>query len=127
MVIMSTLKDTWWQYAAAVIAIVLAVVVAVNLSEPATGPWWKHFFGTIALGGAPLVIAGGLFVRRRKQRIGSMTLAVGVMPGVAALVLFWWPPFLISGLFSLAVMVSAFIDANEHPVTVPVELHDRSA
>ncbi len=33
------------------LAIVLAVVVAVNLSEPATGPWWKHFFGTIALGG----------------------------------------------------------------------------
>jgi hypothetical protein len=56
MEIMSTLKDTWWQYAAAAIAIVLAVVVAVNLSEPATGPWWKHFFGTIALGGAPLVL-----------------------------------------------------------------------
>jgi len=120
----STLKDTWWQYAAAVIAMVLAVVVARNLGEPATGPWWKHFFGTIALGGAPLVIAGGLVVRRRTQRIGSLMLAVGVMPGVAALVLFWWPPFLLFGLFSLAVMVSAFIDADEHPVTVPAPVHD---
>jgi hypothetical protein len=127
MEIMTTLKETWWQYGAAVIAIVLAVVVAVNLSEPATGPWWKHFFGTIALGGAPLVIAGGLLVRWRKQRIGSLMLAVGVMPGVAALVLFWSPPFLLFGLISLGVMVSAFIDADERPVTVPVELHDRSA
>lgn len=121
---MSRLKDTWWQYAAAVIAVVLAVGVAMNLSEPATGPWWKHFFGTIALGIAPLVIAVGLVVRRRIQRIGSVMLAVGVMPGVAALVLFWWPPFLLFGLFSLAVMVSAFIDAGEHPVPVLVELHD---
>ena len=39
-------------------------------------------------------------------------LAVGVMPGVAALVLFWWPPFLVFGLFSLAVMVSAFVWAS---------------
>jgi hypothetical protein len=123
---MTTLKETWWLYSAGVIAIVLAVVVVVNLSEPATGPWWKHFFGAIALGGAPLMIAGGLFVRRRTQRIGSLMLAVGVMPGVAALVLFWWPPFLLFGLFSLTVMVSAFIDAAEHPVTVPVELHDRT-
>jgi MYXO-CTERM domain-containing protein len=124
MEIMSTLKDTWWQYAAAVIAVVLAVVVARNLGEPATGPWWKHFFGTIALGGAPLVIAGGLVVRRRRRRVGSLMLAVGVMPGVAALVLFWWPPFLLFGLFSLAVMVSALIDADKHPVTVPAPLQD---
>jgi hypothetical protein len=59
-----------------------------------TGPWWKHLFGAIALGGAPLMIA------------------VGVIPGVAALVLFGWPPFLPFGLFSLAVMISAFIDAD---------------
>ncbi len=121
---MRTWKATWWQYAAAVIAIVLGVGVAMNLSEPATGPWWKHFFGTIALGVAPLVIAGGLVVRQRNQRIGSVMLAVGVMPGVAALVLFWWPPFLFFGLFSLAVMVAAFIDAGEHPVPVPVEFRD---
>jgi hypothetical protein len=61
MEIMSTLKDTWWQFAAATIAIVL----------------------------------------------------------------FWLPPFLLFGLFSLAVMVSAFIDAAERPVPVPVKLHDR--
>ncbi len=72
------------------------------------------------------MIAGGLFVRRRTQRIGSLMLAVGVMPGVAALVLFWWPPFLLFGLFSLAVMISAFIDADQHPVTIPGELVDRS-
>jgi hypothetical protein len=33
---------------------------------------------------------------------------------VAALVMFWWPPFLLLGLFSFAVMVSAINDAERH-------------
>jgi hypothetical protein len=124
MEIVGTLKETWWQYAAAVIAMVFAAVAVRNLGEPATGPWWKHTLGTTALVAAPLVISVGLVIRRRMQRIGSLMLAVGVMPGVAALMLFWWPPFLVFGLFSLAVMVSAFIDSAEHPVTVPAPVHE---
>jgi fatty acid desaturase len=44
-------------------------------------------------------------------------IAVGVTPCVAALALFWSPPFLLLGLLSLAVMVSAIKDADSRRAT----------
>ena len=109
-----TLKTRWWLFAAALVATVFTMADIWSLAnpEPATGPWYKHFFGTIALLGAPIVTFAGLIARTRNRRVGSIMIAVGVAPGVAALVLFWSPPFLLFGSLSLAVMVSAITDAQ---------------
>jgi hypothetical protein len=110
----ATLTERWWLFAAALVATVFTVADIWSLAnpEPATGPWYKHFFGTIALLGAPIVTFAGLIARTRNRRVGSIMIAVGVAPGVAALVLFWSPPFLLFGSLSLTVMVSAITDAQ---------------
>lgn len=110
---MSSWSNAWWRYAAALIAIVLAIAGVDGLFEPASGPWYKWVLGRSALVAAPLVIAAGLLVRTRHQRNGSLLIAVGVLPGAAAVVLFWSPPFLLFGLLSIAVLCKAADDVDE--------------
>lgn len=116
---MDTFRNRWWRFAAAGIAVVLAAAGLRTLFEPATGPWYKHVLGSAGLLSAPLMIVAGLIVRSRNKKPGDVMLAVGVLPGAAALVLFWYPPFLLFGLLSLAVITSALLDAqldgSRHP------------
>ncbi len=109
---MSSFSTAWWRYAAALIAIVLAIVGFDGVFEPASGPWYKWVLGRSAIVAAPLVIAAGLLVRTRHQRNGSLMIAVGVLPGAAAVVLFWSPPFLLFGLLSIAVLCQAADDVD---------------
>lgn len=110
--VMDTIKAGWWRVMAALIAIVIAGATIPSIGEPATGPWWKNFFGTAALLTVPLVIGAGLLVHRRHQRHGSMLVVVGVLPGCAALVLFWHPVFLLFGLCSISVLIAAINDVD---------------
>ncbi len=111
---MDSLKAGWWRFGAGAIAIVLAVVGFDGLFAPASGPWYQWFLGRSALAVAPLVILAGMIVRVRQPRNGSILIALGVLPGAAAIVLFWWPPFLLFGLFSMTVLCFAIDDADRH-------------
>jgi hypothetical protein len=102
----------WWRAAAVAVAAVLAFAGVSSLFDPATGPWYKYTFGRLALLAAPLAIVTGLFLPARYRRQGSTLVAVGSLPGAAAIALFWSPPFLLFGLFSIAVMIGAFNDAE---------------
>jgi len=110
-------KSRWWLFGAALGAAILTVadILSIVSPEPAAGPWYKQLFGAITLIGGPIVTFAGLIVRLRNRRVGGIMIAVGVAPGVAALVLFWSPPFLLFGSLSLAVMISAINDAQTPP------------
>lgn len=107
------LRTGWWRAAAVAVAAVLAFAGISSMFDPATGPWYTYTFGRLALLAAPAAIFVGLQMRARRRSAGSALVAVGLLPGAAAIVLFWWPPFLLFGLFSIAVMVGAIDDAED--------------
>jgi len=51
-------------------------------------------------------------MRRRRRAVGSTSVTVGLLPGAAAIVLFWALPFLLFGLISIAALVGAINDAE---------------
>lgn len=104
------LRTGWWRVGSLVVAGVLAAAAVHGLFEPATGPWYKYTFGRLALVAAPIAIVAGLSMRRRWQ--GSALVAVGALPGAFAVVLFWFPPFLVFGVFSMLVATLAADDAH---------------
>lgn len=106
------LRTGWWRIGSLVVGAVLAVVTVQGLFEPATGPWYKYTFGRLALLLAPIAIVAGLSIRRRHRWQGSSLVAVGVLPGAFAVVLFWFPPFLLFGVFSILVATLAADDAH---------------
>lgn len=109
---MDTIKTGWWRIVAALIAVVLAGAGISSWFEPATGPWYKWVFGRAALLAAPTAIAIGLYLWRRHRRNGSILIGVGVLPGCAAIVLFWHPLFLGFGVLSIAVLAMAMDDVD---------------
>lgn len=112
-------RTGWWRPAAVAVAAVLAYAGVSAFFDPATGPWYKYTFGRLALLSAPVAILTGLMLRALHRRHGSALVAVGLLPGAFAIVLFWWPPFLLFGLFSIAAMVGAINDAeNERRAAV---------
>ena len=110
---MSSVKTVWWRLAAVLVAAVLAAFGWKGLLDPASGPWYQWVIGRAVVASAPLVIIAGLIVRTRTSRAGSIVVAVGVLPGVAAIVLFWHPLFLMFGLLSIAVLTGAVNDADK--------------
>lgn len=109
---MDTLRTGWWRIAAGLIAAVLAIGAVGSLVEPATGPWYKYILGPAALAVAPVLIVAGLIIRARNGTSGSVMIAIGVLPGAAAIVLFWYPPALVFGALSMAVALAALVDAS---------------
>jgi len=109
---MGALSTKWWRIAAAAIALVLAAAGVHGLFEPTTGEWYQWTLGRGSLVAAPIVIVFGLVVRHRHRRRGDLLTAIGVIPAMAAIVLFWSPPFLLFGALSIAVFVSAVNDAD---------------
>ena len=58
------------------------------------------------------MIVTGLVVRSHHRRLGSSLVALGALPGAAAVVLFWHPGFALFGVLSITVIASAVIDAT---------------
>lgn len=106
-------RTGWWRAASVLVAAVMAAVAIRALLEPATGPWYHYTLGRAALFAAPLLILAGLFVRANHRRRGSVMVVAGLTPGATAIVLFWFPPSLLFGLFSIAVMVRALVDVDD--------------
>ncbi len=111
----ASLHERWWRLAAGLIAatfIGVGIDDLVRVDEQDIG-------STIILSSLAAVIIAGILVRRRHQRIGSRMIGVGVLPGSAAIILFWFPPFLLFGLLSIAVMITALKDSTQHPSPIP--------
>ena len=49
--------------------------------------------------------------------------AVGVVPGIAPIVFFWFPPAVVVGLFGIAVFVGAVNDAVDARRTTRMQQH----
>ncbi len=109
---MDTIKTGWWRFAAGLVASVLAIGAVGVLAEPGPGPWYTTVSGGAALILGPILIVAGLLVRHRNTIRGNLMIAVGVLPGVAATVLFWFPPALAFGLLSTSVLIAAVADAG---------------
>lgn len=116
----TTIKTGWWRILAALIAIVIAGAVIASFvePEPATGPWWKDVFGTAALIAAPIATLVGLVMWRRHRTTGNILIGLGVLPGCAAVVLFWHPLFLGFGIVSIRVLAAALDDLQRPDLTV---------
>lgn len=104
---MDTIKTAWWRIAAGLIAVVLAAAGVHSWFESATGPWYQWMFGRAALLAAPGATVIGLITWRRHRRNASILIGAGVLPGCAAIVLFWHPLFLGFGVLSVAVLAAA--------------------
>lgn len=87
--------------------------------EPQTTAGENWLVGAIAYAvvsviGLGLVVTG-LVVRRKKRSVGSVLIAIGVMPGFPMTIFFWFPPVALVGVFSIAISIMAFIDAPKTP------------
>lgn len=91
---------------------VVAAAATRSLLEGPAESWYEHAFGTAALVAGPVATAVGPAVWSRHRRNGDVLVALGVLPGCAAIVLFWHPLFPGFGLASIAVLVAAVNDAE---------------
>lgn len=60
---------------------------------------------------AATLVFGGLVLRLRSRNPVSWAIAAGVFPGSCAIVLYWFPPAVVVGLFCMVVTMRAVIDA----------------
>lgn len=96
-----------------------AVLIAATTEILAIGNLVSHDEGAIASKVLVFIAAtipatlvlGGLVLRRRRPVIASAAVAVGCLPGCAALMFWWFPPAVIAGLVSMAIVGSAATDA----------------
>ena len=107
------LAAMWWQVGAAIVSVAMTVV-AIDIIANDPGPIWKRSIGFALLTTAVVLVVVGLVIRRgRAPVVGSAMVAVGVTPGIAPIVFFWFPPAVAFGLFSIAVLVFAANDAAD--------------
>jgi hypothetical protein len=108
--------DRWWPHAAVVLATGVAFVAITTFVESDDPMYQRVLTTAVLLGAAGLAIAG-VAIRPRNRRLGAMLAAIGTLPAVAPIVLFWFPPALVIGLVASAVIVKATQDAQTQPVS----------
>ncbi len=116
---MRTFRTDWWRILALPLSLFVAVAGVGLPFEPEDTAGENWLVGAIAYAvvtvvGLVLVIAG-LKIRRRRRRLGSTLIAVGVMPGFPMTLMFWFPPVALVGALSIAISITAFLDAPKAP------------
>ena len=102
----------WWIWSAGVIAVLMVALGVGNLIEDDGGPLWGQIiFAAVLFAGATL-IASGIWTRVTRRELGSRLIAIGVLPGISGLALFWFPPAVAVGLLAMASSVAAFADSR---------------
>ena len=102
----------WWIWSAGTISLLMVALGVGNLVEEDGGPLYgRLIFAAVLVAGAAL-IASGIWTRRTRRELGSRLVAIGVLPGVSGVALFWFPPAVAMGLLALASRVAAFADSR---------------
>lgn len=111
---MNEKKWQWWMGVALVIGSAYLAFAAGNLSSS----WWDEeaslasavISATGGLAMAALAV-GGVLLRRRGNRLGSIGVAISALPASGALMFWWFPPAILAGALAIAVVVFALADA----------------
>ena len=102
----------WWIWSAGVIGVLMIALGVGNLIEDDGGPLWGQIvFAAVLITGAALITVG-IWTRRTQPELGSRLVAIGVLPGVSGVALFWFPPAVAVGLLALASSIAAFADSR---------------
>lgn len=105
-------RNGLWLLGAGLIATVFSVVSVVDFLGADMESLYERFLEVALLVVAAAVILGGLVARTRSRRLGSTLIAVGSLPGAAAIALYWHPGFLMVGVLSIAVITTALSEAR---------------
>lgn len=105
-------RNGWWLLGAGLIAAVFTAVSVIDFFENDEAPVLERLGEVALLVAAAAVIVVGLFARTRTDRLGSILVGVGSLPGAAAIILFWHPGFVSVGFLSIAVIAAAYLDAT---------------
>ncbi|MEX1126162.1 MAG: hypothetical protein WD895_06015 [Acidimicrobiia bacterium] len=108
----------WWRLAAVLISTIIAVIPVANLFTHWTGdegaPYGRFGLSSIALLGAAFVF-GGLTVRRRHPRPGSVMIGAGMIPTFLLITVPWFPLLAAAGVLAAVVIFMATVDALSQP------------
>ena len=117
-----SLKNGWWLLGSGLIAVVFAILSVGDFLNTDGAAVYERIVEAAFATVAATVIFVGLVARIRGRRFGSALIAIGVLPGAAAVLLFWHPGFVLFGLLSMAVIATAFTDARagKDPVAVRI-------
>jgi hypothetical protein len=102
----------WWIWSAAIVAVLMVALGAGNLIEDDGGPLWGQIIFAAVLFSGAVLVASGIWARRTRRELGSRLVAIGVLPGVSGIALFWFPPAVAVGLLALASSIAAFADSR---------------
>lgn len=102
----------WWIWSAGVIGLLMIALGVGNLIEDDGGPLWGQIIFAAVLFAGAVLIAAGIWTRQSRPGLGSRLVAIGVLPGVSGVALFWFPPAVAVGLLALASSVAAYADSR---------------
>ncbi|HSG81084.1 MAG TPA: hypothetical protein VLC48_02445 [Gemmatimonadota bacterium] len=102
----------WWIWSAGVTGLLMIALGMGNLIEDDGGPLWGQIIFAAVLFAGAVLIASGIWARRSRPELGSRLVAIGVLPGVSGVALFWFPPAVAVGMLALVSSVAAFADSR---------------
>lgn len=111
---MTDWRWTWWMLAATAIGLaelVLGIGNIVSLVQDDRRSVASALVAFVVATAAAALVFGGLAIRRQNRPRGSAVIAVGMFPGCAAVVMWWFLPALVIGVLCMVATMSAVMDA----------------